>query len=545
MIHLSKKVYKLERKVVEMSKFDIQSAIDKSVESCLKQIELPKGIPDFKKIKLEKAAKQNVPKTSWNKTTTAIYDQKSRLYRMMEEVKAFNNHPTHKDLYDALAVSLIIDEDDMDRIFGKSHQTKRKRDDHDKDPSPNADKDSKKRQKKLDSYKDDKDEAGSSKQGKSSSKPSKSNKLVDADEVNLLSLFEMIKIGTPCLETTSFNCRLWQLGDKVHCYPFPFPLGYLSYDSAVISEVPISEPNQDNSMLDNCVQEMYYSEQPTSILLQILKLHNAKFVAFQKEIDSLKFSLSKNVKANKSLMTTIDVLKTQSKEKEDKYIEKEIDFKKQIKKLENIVFKVGHSAQTMHMLTKPQVFYDDTHKQALGYQNPCPSARKISGIKLKLYAGEHFQKHFVSQKELSAEQEFWFLISNPIFEQLVVQPTPVKIEVPSELPKASLVNIIFQKLKNHLATFSKVVKERTTPSTITEGAWGFEHTKEVFITQVIPFLNSLRDSFKDFDNGLHDELNEVKTVFNQMEAAVEHCSIDNKCFEIKKKQLLLENDQLL
>ncbi|GJS46799.1 hypothetical protein Tco_0596920 [Tanacetum coccineum] len=199
------------KKVVEMSKFDIQAAIDKSVESHLKQIELPKGIPNFKKIKLEKAAKQNVPKTSWNNTTTAIYDQKSRLYRMIEEVKAFNNHPTYKDL-----------------------------DDHDKDPSPNADKDSKKRQKKLDSYKDDKDEAGSSKQGKSSSKPSKSNKPIDADEVNLLSLFEMIKTGTPCLETTSFN-----------------------YDLAVISEVPISKPNQDNSMLDNRVQEMYYSEQPT------------------------------------------------------------------------------------------------------------------------------------------------------------------------------------------------------------------------------------------------------------------------------------------
>ncbi|GKB47913.1 hypothetical protein Tco_0898666 [Tanacetum coccineum] len=64
-----------------------------------------------------------------------------------------------------------------------SSLTKRKRDDHDKDPSPNADKDSKKRQKKPDSSKDDKDQAGSSKQGKSSSKPSKFNKPVDADEV--------------------------------------------------------------------------------------------------------------------------------------------------------------------------------------------------------------------------------------------------------------------------------------------------------------------------------------------------------------------------
>ncbi|GJX06767.1 retrovirus-related pol polyprotein from transposon TNT 1-94 [Tanacetum coccineum] len=134
---------------------------------------------------------------------------------------------------------------------------------------------------------------------------------------------------------------------------------------------------------------------------------------------------------------------------------------------------------------------------------------------------EHFQKHFVPQKELSAEQSFCLPISNPISEQLVVQPKPVMIDVPSELPKVSLVNKSFLTLKNHLAKFDKVVKERTIPSALTEGTWGFEHTKEVFITQVIPFLNSLRESFKDFDNGLHDELNEVKTVFNQMEAVVE------------------------
>ncbi|GJT19587.1 retrovirus-related pol polyprotein from transposon TNT 1-94, partial [Tanacetum coccineum] len=44
---------------------------------------------------------------------------------------------------------------------------------------------------------------------------------------------------------------------------------------------------------------------------------------------------------------------------------------------------------------------------------------------------------------------------------------------------------------------------------------------------------SLRDEdlFKDFDNGLHSEINEVKTVFNQMEAVVEQ-----KYFDIQKKE---------
>ncbi|GJT48467.1 hypothetical protein Tco_0974624 [Tanacetum coccineum] len=54
-----------------------------------------------------------------------------------------------------------------------------------------------------------------------------------------------------------------------------------------------------------------------------------------------------------------------------------------------------------------------------------------------------------------------------------------------------------------------------------------------------------KELFKDFDNGLNLEINEVKTVFNKMEAAVEQCSVDKKCFEIQKKELLLVNDRLL
>ncbi|GJY05690.1 retrovirus-related pol polyprotein from transposon TNT 1-94, partial [Tanacetum coccineum] len=45
---------------------------------------------------------------------------------------------------------------------------------------------------------------------------------------------------------------------------------------------------------------------------------------------------------------------------------------------------------------------------------------------------------------------------------------PVKTDVPKELPKVSLVNKSFKQLKNHLASFDKVVKVRTTPTAITE-----------------------------------------------------------------------------
>ncbi|GKD79479.1 hypothetical protein Tco_1342100 [Tanacetum coccineum] len=128
--------------------------------------------------------------------------------------------------------------------------------------------------------------------------------------------------------------------------------------------------------------------------------------------------------------------------------------------------------------------------------------------------------------QLSAEQAFWLPLSNPKSEQLDVTQTPVEIEAPKELPKVSLVKTSFQKLKNHLVSFDKVVKVRTTPDAINKGSWGFEHTKKVLIDEVIPFINSLRATFKDFDNGLHNELNEVKTMFNQMEADVEQYMMD-------------------
>ncbi|GJZ18642.1 hypothetical protein Tco_0554765 [Tanacetum coccineum] len=97
---------------------------------------------------------------------------------------------------------------------------------------------------------------------------------------------------------------------------------------------------------------------------------NAKFEAFQKEIQTLKLQLSANIKDNKSLNTQMDVLKKDVFEKQEKYIEEFMDLENKKKALDNIVYKMGQTIQTMHMLMKPQVFYDYTYKTALGYQNP-------------------------------------------------------------------------------------------------------------------------------------------------------------------------------
>ncbi|GJU55184.1 retrovirus-related pol polyprotein from transposon TNT 1-94 [Tanacetum coccineum] len=117
-----------------------------------------------------------------------------------------------------------------------------------------------------------------------------------------------------------------------------------SYDSDVLSEV-----NKDNLMANETL----------SVELERYK-ERVKLLKERQNVDLEKESLTK----------AFNVFKNESKEKEAKNIDNEIALEKKVKELDNIVHKMGQSAQTMHMLTKPQVFYDNNLKQALGFQNP-------------------------------------------------------------------------------------------------------------------------------------------------------------------------------
>ncbi|GJR65540.1 retrovirus-related pol polyprotein from transposon TNT 1-94, partial [Tanacetum coccineum] len=216
------------------------------------------------------------------------------------------------------------------------------------------------------------------------------------------------------------------------------------------------------------------------------------------EIDRLKQTLSEHLKEKESLMQTVSLLKDDFKKEESRNIDREIALEKRIKQLDNIVFKRDQSAQTVHMLTKPQFFYDHTTKQALGFQNPF-YLKKAQQLEPKLYVGDIIEKTnpiVIPDSEetlmLAEESRSKMLLKqkDPIMLEKKVNTTPVdyaryvnsleatlssrptKVEVPKELPKVSMVNTSLKKLKYHLAGFNMVVKERTTPTAITEGSWG-------------------------------------------------------------------------
>ncbi|GJZ90323.1 reverse transcriptase domain-containing protein [Tanacetum coccineum] len=259
---------------------------------------------------------------------------------------------------------------------------------------------------------------------------------------------------------------------------------------------------QQDSMILSVIEQIYKERVKNFDLSSREKMIDSQMddmirekLALKEQVDSLEQNLSKQIKEKESVLQTFVVFKNESKEKENKYMENEIDLEKKIKELDNIICKVGQSAQTVHMLTKPQAFYDNTHKQALGYQNPF-YLKKAQRIKPTLYDGvvmsnahvampviddeetlileeesrskmyekakdpeviakkishkpidyeklnrltEDFGKHFSPQQELSAEQAFWFHILNPTIEPPYTPP--VIVDVPSELPKVWIMQI--------------------------------------------------------------------------------------------------------
>nr|GEY83267.1 hypothetical protein [Tanacetum cinerariifolium] len=239
-----------------------------------------------------------------------------------------------------------------------------------------------------------------------------------------------------------------------------------------------------------------------------------------------------------------------NEKEESRNIDRELELEKQVKELNNIVFKRNQSTQTVHMLSKPRFFYDHSTRQALGFQNPF-YLKKAQQLEPKLYDSSVIQKTnaivirdsketlmledesrsknlqkekdpMMSEKktELSTEQVFWS--QNYVNSKEPNLPTrPTILEVPKELPKVSMVNSSLKKLKFHLASFDVVVKERTTATSITEGTWRFEHTKACYRDEIIPIIKALKDLFNLFDQFLIDELIKVQNIFNQMEQAVE------------------------
>ncbi|GJW53353.1 hypothetical protein Tco_0097438 [Tanacetum coccineum] len=172
--------------------------------------------------------------------------------------------------------------------------------------------------------------------------------------------------------------------------------------------------NVNNNMINQVVQAMTSSEQSNVAAVQNSNSSTQQDALILSVIEQLKTQVVNCTKINldnKSVNDTLTaelerykerspnsrdwtksetklftLLKNNFKKEESRNIDREIALEKKIKQLDNIIFKRDQSAQIVHMLTKPQFFYDHTTKQALGFQNPF-YLKKAQQLEPKLYDG--------------------------------------------------------------------------------------------------------------------------------------------------------------
>ncbi|GJT93329.1 hypothetical protein Tco_1082174 [Tanacetum coccineum] len=169
------------------------------------------------------------------------------------------------------------------------------------------------------------------------------------------------------------------------------------------------------------VQNSNSSTQQDALILSVIEQLKTQSV----EIDHLKQTLSEHLKEKESLMQTVTLLKNDFKKEESRNIDREIALEKKIKQLDNIVYKRDQSAQTVHMLTKPQFFYDHTTKQALGFQNPF-YLKKAQQLEPKLYDGNVIKN--TSAIVIPDSEETLMLAEESRSKMLLKQQDPMVLE---------------------------------------------------------------------------------------------------------------------
>ncbi|GJW39219.1 hypothetical protein Tco_0065064 [Tanacetum coccineum] len=172
------------------------------------------------------------------------------------------------------------------------------------------------------------------------------------------------------------------------------------------------------------------------------------------------------------------------------------------------------------------------------------------------YSKKNYLATFTPHRDLTPEQIFWSKeekerkgtktsVSRPLSALTVYPPnTPTKL-VPRVLPTKSQVKINLYTLTQLFTEFDKTCKTRITPTGLTDGERGFEQTKRCYLIEVIPFFKTLKEHFKGVQTALFKEVKEMKEIFDQMTAEVDQNAVDKQCAEMERKNLLIENENLI
>ncbi|GJV71197.1 retrovirus-related pol polyprotein from transposon TNT 1-94 [Tanacetum coccineum] len=97
---------------------------------------------------------------------------------------------------------------------------------------------------------------------------------------------------------------------------------------------------------------------------------NRKETSLKSKLHSAQLKLRSTLNHHKIMREEAIILKKDFKQKEDKFLEEFLDIKRLKEKVEDRLYKQDQSVQTVYMICKLKLFYDEKNKASIGYKNP-------------------------------------------------------------------------------------------------------------------------------------------------------------------------------
>ncbi|GJT05393.1 hypothetical protein Tco_0839855 [Tanacetum coccineum] len=309
------------------------------------------------------------------------------------------------------------------------------------------------------------------------------------------------------------------------------------------------------------------------------------------------------------MVEEVTSLKKDFKQKENKYLEEFLDMKALKEKVEDKLYKQDQSLQTVHMLCKPNPYYNEQNKVAIGYKNPlCLTHAKqvqpalyngyeiiknnhvpalvhntedtleIAEItrrkmndkmkdpecvthKVKIappdYSKENYLATFTPQKQLTPEQIFWSQDLIKMKEKALKEQTtasrPIKALTvyPPNTPATLVPRVLLTKSQVKINIFTLIQFfsefEKTCKKIITPTR--LTEGERGFEQTKECYLTEVIPFFKmlkEHFEGIQKALTkEMKDIFEELEAEVDQNVVNRKHDEIERKNLLIANDNLI
>ncbi|GJU56790.1 hypothetical protein Tco_1234556 [Tanacetum coccineum] len=154
-----------------------------------------------------------------------------------------------------------------------------------------------------------------------------------------------------------------------------------------------SVPNDAYMMIYNDMFELTKREQKIDEKLRIVITdRNIKEEKLKKELHFVKLQLASTINHNKSMVEEVTYLKKDFKQKENKYLGEFLDMKALKEKVKDKLYKQDQTLQTVHMLCKPNPYYNEQNKVTISYKNPLCLTRAMQ-VQPALYNGYEIIKN--------------------------------------------------------------------------------------------------------------------------------------------------------